>query len=147
MMLSSKFSIMRIAACVCESLTHVFQMTGSAFQHLTSLLFLCFCICFVNWIFGTTGNQSHLHPLVSYGYIGCVLLYSLRFIPYLSLPFCITNVLGNNVVFTSVSVVFRTIHLYKPFGMFLIPFRKFIIKLNSYFENFSYDSSRPWFGR
>lgn len=48
----------------------------------------------MNMIFGTTTDQSHLHPLESYGFVGCFLLYLLRMIPYLSIPFGITNILG-----------------------------------------------------
>ena len=94
MLRPAKLKITRTGSHLCETLSHGFQAVGSAFLHLTTIVLLCACIVFVNWVFGTTGDQSHLHPLATYGYIGCVLLYCLRCIPYLSIPFGITNILG-----------------------------------------------------
>lgn len=94
MLRPAKIKITRTGSHLCESLSHVFQTVGSAILHLASIALMCSSIWFVNWIFGTTGDQSHLHPLPKYGYIGCLLLYSLRCIPYLSIPFGLTNILG-----------------------------------------------------
>ena len=94
MLRTAKIKITRTGSRLCESLSHVIRTAGSVFLHCTTILLLCFCVWFVNWVFGTTGDQSHLHPYETYGYIGCFLLYCLRSIPYLSLPFGITNILG-----------------------------------------------------
>ena len=94
MLRTAKIKITRRGSRLCESLSHVLRSVGSVFLHCTTILLLCFCVCFVNWVFGTTGDQSHFHLYETYGYIGCFLLYCLRSIPYLSLPFGITNILG-----------------------------------------------------
>lgn len=90
----AKLNISRTGAKFGGIVANCLQTTGSVVQHAFTCLHLVFCIWFVNMVFGTTTDQSHLHPLESYGLLGCILLYSLRSIPYLSLPFGITNILG-----------------------------------------------------
>ncbi|KAK3603475.1 hypothetical protein CHS0354_030316 [Potamilus streckersoni] len=96
----SNVSILRAAGpSVLQRLRVVAEHTAiqyvlSIFQHVLSITLLIICIVFVNWVFGTTGDQSHLTPVEWYGYTASVLLYILRSIPYLSVPFAVTNILG-----------------------------------------------------
>ena len=105
MLRTTKIKITRTGSRLCDSLSRILRKTGSVFLHCTTILLLGFCVCFVNWVFGTTGDQSHLHPYETYGYIGCFLLYCLRSIPYLSLPFGITNILGMSSCFLASEVL------------------------------------------
>lgn len=90
----AKLKISRTNAKLSEAVMGCMQTVGSSCLHLLTICLLVFCIIFVNWVFGTTADQSHLHPLETYGLLGCILLYTMRCIPYLSIPFGLTNILG-----------------------------------------------------
>ncbi|KAL3889653.1 hypothetical protein ACJMK2_001987 [Sinanodonta woodiana] len=67
----------------------------SIFQHVLCIILLIICIVFVNWVVNSTNqDQSHWTPVEWYGLRSCVILYILRSIPYLSVPFAVTNILG-----------------------------------------------------
>ncbi|KAK3611924.1 hypothetical protein CHS0354_014000 [Potamilus streckersoni] len=85
------FALQRLRA-VAENT--VIEHVLSIFQHVLSIILLIVCIVFVNWVFGTNRDQSHLTPVESYGATASVFLYLLRSIPYLSVPFAVTNIIG-----------------------------------------------------
>ncbi|KAL3889655.1 hypothetical protein ACJMK2_001989 [Sinanodonta woodiana] len=73
---------------------NVIEHMLSIFQHVLSIMLLIFCIVIFNWVFRTNQDQSHMTPVEWYGYSASVFLYLLRSIPYLSVPFAVTNILG-----------------------------------------------------
>ncbi|WAR14002.1 EGH-like protein [Mya arenaria] len=77
-----------------EQVTSLFYAIGSSIKHVLACALLVFCIYLVNLLFGTQADQSHLRPLEWYGRFWCIILYTMRCIPYLSVPFAITNLLG-----------------------------------------------------
>ncbi|XP_060567362.1 beta-1,4-mannosyltransferase egh-like [Ruditapes philippinarum] len=94
MLRPAKLKISRTGSHFCENMSRWLQTISSAFLHLLTVCLLCFCIYSLNLVFGTTNDQSHLHPVETYGYVLTFLLYLLRSIPYLSIPFGLTNILG-----------------------------------------------------
>jgi len=96
MIRTAKIKVFRAGAKLTEASMYYLQIIGSTCQHLLTICLLVFCIVFLNVVFGTTNDQSHLHPLETYGLVGCIFLYALRSIPYLSIPFGVTNILGKS---------------------------------------------------
>ncbi|KAL3889654.1 hypothetical protein ACJMK2_001988 [Sinanodonta woodiana] len=67
----------------------------SILQHVLSIILLVICIVVVNWVvISTSRDQSHWTPVEWNSSRAFVILYFIRSIPYLSVPFAFTNIFG-----------------------------------------------------